>query len=88
MPGETGDALHALSCALGYNVRWLMRALLAKARRALSWLLQMVAVGAEHDDHSLVSRSRWLVAAMARLNCWAGKLGIGRPAGQLALVAT
>lgn len=29
--------LHALSCALGYNIRWLMRSLVAKARRALLW---------------------------------------------------
>ena len=46
LAGATGDALHALSCALGYNIRWLMRSLLAKARRALSWLVQMVAVAA------------------------------------------
>ena len=39
-------ALHALSFALGYNIRWLMRSLLAKVRRALSWLVQMVAVAA------------------------------------------
>ena len=47
LQGASGDALHALSCALGYNVRWLMRALLAQARRALSWLLQTVMPGDE-----------------------------------------
>ena len=26
LKGETGDALHALCCAVGYNIRWLMRA--------------------------------------------------------------
>lgn len=26
LAGATGDALHALCCALGYNLRWLMRA--------------------------------------------------------------
>lgn len=46
MPGATGDALHALSCALGYNIRWLMRALLAKAAKALAWLNQMAPVDA------------------------------------------
>jgi transposase, IS5 family len=48
LPGASGDALHALSCALGYNIRWLMRALQAKARKALSWLLQMATSGGEH----------------------------------------
>jgi IS5 family transposase len=45
--GASGDALHALSCALGYNIRWLMRALQAKARKALLCLLRMAATGAE-----------------------------------------
>jgi IS5 family transposase len=26
LAGATGDALHAVLCAAGYNVRWLMRA--------------------------------------------------------------
>jgi len=47
LKGSAGDALHALSCALGYNIRWLIRALQAKAAKALSWGLQMVAVGGE-----------------------------------------
>ena len=47
MPGATGDALHALSCALGYNIRWLMRALQARAAKAILWLLQMVGVVGE-----------------------------------------
>jgi 2-polyprenyl-6-methoxyphenol hydroxylase-like FAD-dependent oxidoreductase len=47
LPGARADALHALSCAPGFNIRWLMRALQAKARKALSWSLQMVASGGE-----------------------------------------
>ena len=27
LQGAVGDALHALSCAAGYNIRWLMRAI-------------------------------------------------------------
>ena len=27
LQGATGDALHALSCAAGYNIRWLLRAI-------------------------------------------------------------
>ena len=29
LQGATGDALHAISCAAGYNVRWLLRAIAA-----------------------------------------------------------
>jgi transposase, IS5 family len=27
LKGSTGDALHAISCAAGYNIRWLLRAI-------------------------------------------------------------
>ena len=27
LQGSTGDALHAISCAAGYNIRWLLRAI-------------------------------------------------------------
>lgn len=29
LKGETGDAIHAVLCAIGYNIRWLMRAIVA-----------------------------------------------------------
>jgi IS5 family transposase len=34
LKGALGDALHAISCAAGYNIRWLMRAILAQAAKA------------------------------------------------------
>ena len=34
-PGALGDALHALSCAAGHDIRWLMRAIV---RLAAKWL--------------------------------------------------
>lgn len=34
-----GDRLHAVLCAAGYNVRWLMRMMAKKGLRALLWLL-------------------------------------------------
>jgi len=48
--GQLGDALHAVLCAAGYNLRWLMRAMLRLGLRAFSlrlwvsavWLLQAV----------------------------------------------
>lgn len=35
LKGETGDALHALCCAVGYNLRWLMRAVLRLGLKGL-----------------------------------------------------
>jgi transposase, IS5 family len=63
MPGAEGDALHALSCA-GYNVRWLMRVLLRKARKALLCLLQMVAAGGKQDLLTLQNALRRVVGAL------------------------
>ena len=34
LKGAAGDALHAISCAAGYNIRWLMRAIVAQAAKA------------------------------------------------------
>jgi IS5 family transposase len=34
LKGAVGDALHAISCAAGYNIRWLMRAIAAQAAKA------------------------------------------------------
>jgi hypothetical protein len=34
--GALGDALHALSCAAGYNIRWLMRAIVRLAAKRSS----------------------------------------------------
>jgi transposase, IS5 family len=47
--GELGDALHALSCAAGYNIRWLLRAIAGKAAKdakAFLWALLGTAVRA------------------------------------------
>lgn len=85
LPGAMGDALHALSCALGYNIRWLMRRLQAMARRALSWLLQMVAISAELPARQLGVRSPPLVRAAAWFKGWLTRLRQPRPAGRLAL---
>ncbi|MCE2661029.1 MAG: IS5 family transposase [Rubrivivax sp.] len=76
LQGQTGDALHALSCALGYNIRWLMRAMQAKVRQALSWLLQMVDVGAKQAAIGLVERTGRLLGSVMR---WVGGLGMARP---------
>jgi transposase, IS5 family len=50
--GSIGDALHAISCAAGYNIRWLMRAIMRLGLRGLfasvfvtTWLTGMLRVG-------------------------------------------
>jgi IS5 family transposase len=39
LKGETGDRLHAVLCAAGYNIRWLLRMIAKKGIRALLVLL-------------------------------------------------
>ncbi len=50
--GSIGDALHAISCAAGYNIRWLMRAIMRLGLRGLfafvflaSWLTDRLQPG-------------------------------------------
>jgi transposase, IS5 family len=38
LKGQEGDALHAVLCAAGYNIRWLLRAIVNKGIKALGWL--------------------------------------------------
>jgi hypothetical protein len=44
LQGAMGDALHALSCAAGYNIRWLMRAIARLGLGALFYALSAVIV--------------------------------------------
>ena len=46
LAGATGDALHALCCAVGYNLRWLMRAVVRLGLRGLLLCLSWLAYGA------------------------------------------
>jgi IS5 family transposase len=39
LKGEIGDRLHAVLCAAGYNIRWLLRAIARKGLRAFLRLL-------------------------------------------------
>ena len=39
LKGEVGDAIHAVLCAAGYNIRWLMRAILAGLISPIYWSL-------------------------------------------------
>ncbi len=42
--GSSGDALHAVLCAAGFNIRWLLRAIAAKGLAALLLALSQVAL--------------------------------------------
>ena len=44
LKGEIGDRLHAVLCAAGYNIRWLLRAIARKALKAFLRLLPAPAV--------------------------------------------
>ena len=43
LKGSIGDALHAISCAAGYNIRWLMRAIMRLGLRGLFAFALLVA---------------------------------------------
>ena len=66
LPGALGDALHALSCAAGYNIRWLMRAIVRLAKKrpflALPDLAVYVRISVSWPP-SVVRRSLEVVAA-------------------------
>ena len=38
LKGQTGDRLHAVLCAAGYNIRWLLRRI---ARKGIAFLLRL-----------------------------------------------
>ncbi len=53
LQGSTGDALHAIACAAGYNIRWLMRAMLRVRLKGLFALFSLITlcVVDSHRDH-------------------------------------
>jgi transposase, IS5 family len=69
LAGPTGDALHALSCAAGYNIRWLMRAILeqaAKAAKAVFLALFKWALWASNSSASVLTRLKAAYVAVLR----------------------
>jgi IS5 family transposase len=71
LPGALGDALHALSCAAGYNIRWLMRAIVRMAARwpscALSDLLLWVRISVAGAAQALAGAMNSLLGGIGRL---------------------
>jgi transposase, IS5 family len=72
LQGELGDALHALSCAAGYNIRWLLRAIAGKAAKdAKAFLLARL---------GMAVRAR--LAADRAFRAFAGAVGLLIDAGR------
>jgi IS5 family transposase len=53
LKGQTGDRLHAVLCAAGYNIRWLLRMIAKKGIRSLLVLLLRLLRRAEAGAKSL-----------------------------------
>jgi len=62
LKGTLGDALHAISCAAGYNIRWLMRAIL---RLGLKGLLALAFLAAARSNTTSIRSTQIL-----RAPCW------------------
>jgi hypothetical protein len=67
LQGALGDALHALSCAAGYNIRWLMRAIVRLAARrsslAMSELTLYARISAIRSPGALLGALRLMLTA-------------------------
>jgi IS5 family transposase len=66
LKGETGDALHAVLCAAGFNIRWLMRAIVNKGilplwqlflrlQFALHWAVQIAMLPVRQRNQTALS---------------------------------
>jgi len=71
LQGALGDALHALSCAAGYNIRWLMRAIVRLAAKrsfcALSELTVYARLSAICSPGGLLRALRSMLVGFADL---------------------
>ena len=70
LKGAIGDALHAISCAAGYNIRWLLRAMAAQAAKAAKAVCMALTKWALHGLRSVldvVVELRGLLGSMTGL---------------------
>ena len=66
--GALGDALHSISCAAGYNLRWLLRAI-ARLGIVAVFLRLLQAAGKSYDASGRVgsaSMSNWVGSAIVK----------------------
>jgi hypothetical protein len=71
LQGALGDALHALSCAAGYNIRWLLRAIARLGPMLILLRLLMATTRADSSVKSSSSSSSSSSSAAARLTAFA-----------------
>jgi transposase, IS5 family len=64
LQGALGDALHALSCAAGYNIRWLMRAIARLATKRPSYALFELVLWVRNSVAGLASSRARTVASL------------------------
>jgi IS5 family transposase len=69
LQGALGDALHALSCAAGYNIRWLLRAIVRLGLKVVFLRLLLTAItGTEKVKSTYAQRvAAWMRSVAARL---------------------
>ncbi len=66
--GATGDALHAVLCAAGFNIRWLLRAIARKRLKALLLVFLQWALWVRCITSALPLRSSAVPASVRRFN--------------------
>ena len=68
LQGQLGDALHAVLCATGYNLRWLLRAMVRlglKATFLRSFLWALIAlINGDHSRSNSTNRNFQLARAL------------------------
>jgi len=74
LKGQTGDALHAVLCAAGYNLRWLLRAIVRLGLRPIFFILASLHWLVNVAPHPLLPhRDRFRRASFASpINCAVG----------------
>jgi transposase, IS5 family len=71
LTGELGDALHAISCALGYNIRWLLRAIARLGLKVIFLRLKLLMQWVQ------IERKRLLFGPLRDLVEWVGNAALG-----------
>ena len=81
LQGASGDALHAVLCAAGFNIRWLLRAITAKGLKALCLVLCEWALWGRCNSRAAGSTTTTAVNALRRWTLF------GRPSTGSSLLA-
>lgn len=58
LKGQAGDALHAVLCATGYNLRWLLRAIVRLGLRPIFFILAWLHWIVNVSSHPLLAHRK------------------------------